>query len=159
MNTRDGKFAESACADLANVSRAHRGAANADLDADGKVDVVVTALQERVEAWKNTSPDAGHWLHLKLRGTKSNRDAIGARVKIGNQTQELSASRGYASSSLTGLHFGLAELTTVPRIDVRWPSGKEQTLTDVKADQDIHDHGAVIAASSSSFPSSAFDRC
>ena len=137
VNTRDGKFAESACADLANVSRAHRGAANADLDADGKVDVVVTALQERVEAWKNTSPNAGHWLHLKLRGTKSNRDGIGARVKIGNQTQELSALRGYASSSLAGLHFGLAELTTVPRIDVRWPSGKEQTLTDVKADQEV----------------------
>ena len=135
VNTRDGKFAESACPDMAKVSRAHRGAANADLDADGKVDLVVTALQDPVEVWKNTSPGASHWLHLKLRGTTSNRDGIGTRVKIGNQTQELSASRGYASSSLTGLHFGLGVLTRVPRIEIRWPSGKEQTLTDVTADQ------------------------
>jgi enediyne biosynthesis protein E4 len=135
VNTHDGKFANSACAELAGVVRAHRGAAAADLDNDGKVDVVVTALGEPVEVWKNTSPGSGHWLHLKLRGSRSNRDGMGARVTIGNQMQELSASQGYASSSLTGLHFGLGTLTTVPRIQVHWPSGNDQVLTEVKVDQ------------------------
>jgi hypothetical protein len=135
VNTRDGKFADSACAELATRVRAHRGNAAADLDGDGKVDVVVTALQEPVELWKNTSASAGHWLALKLRGTKSNRDGIGARVRIGNQVQELTITQGYASASLAGLHFGLGQVTAVARVEIHWPSGKDQVLTNVAADQ------------------------
>jgi enediyne biosynthesis protein E4 len=135
VNSKSGRFTDSGCAALSMKVRAHRGAASADLDNDGKMDVVVTAMQEPVELWKNVSVAVGHWLGVKLQGTSSNKDGIGARVRIGDQMQELSASQGYASSSLGVLHFGLGSITTVPRIEIRWPGGKEQILTDIKANQ------------------------
>jgi hypothetical protein len=136
VNTRDGKFAASSCAELAAVSRAHRGNSVADLDGDGRVDVVVSALLEPAELWRNTTPAEGHWLQIKLRGVFSNRDGIGARVKIGNQVQEYTASQGYSSSSLTGLHFGLgaAKLVTV---EVEWPGGKKLIVNHVTVDSVI----------------------
>jgi hypothetical protein len=137
VNTRDGKFAASGCSDLAARVRAHRGNAAADLDADGRVDVVVSAFLEPAELWHNTTTGSNHWLGIKLRGTSSNRDGIGARVQIGNQTQEFTASQGYSSSSLVGLHFGLGATAKIPRIDVRWPGGKTQALTDITSDKVI----------------------
>jgi hypothetical protein len=117
------------------LTRAHRGAAFADFNNDGKIDVVVSALGEPAELWQNVSPDDNSWLILKLRGVKSNRDGIGARIRIGNQYNHMTANVGYASSSHTGLHFGLGKAKQAARIEIRWPGGIEQVLTNVRANQ------------------------
>jgi hypothetical protein len=135
VNLGNGRFADSTCAGMKESVRAHRGDAAADFDGDGKLDVVVAALGEPAELWRNTSPGSNHWLTIKLEGIRSNRDGIGAIVRLGKQTREASASQGYASSSLAGIHFGLGAMTRVPEVEIRWPSGTAQKLTDVAADQ------------------------
>ncbi|SPF43242.1 ASPIC/UnbV domain protein [Candidatus Sulfopaludibacter sp. SbA4] len=124
----------SAEAGLAAV-KAHRGAAFADFDGDGRIDAVVSALGEPAELWQNVSPEAGHWIVLRLQGVKDNRDGIGARIRIGSQVNEMTTTVGYASSADSGVHFGLGKLTTIPKIEIRWPGGAVQTLTGVAADQ------------------------
>jgi len=118
-----------------NLIKAHRGAAFADLDSDGRIDAVVTSLGESTELWRNVSPVAQHWLILRLRGTKSNRDGIGAVIRIGSQYAEMTTALGYASSADSGVHFGLGNLSVAKVIDILWPSGTKQKLTDVKTDQ------------------------
>ncbi len=86
---------------------AHRGAVTADLDGDGRLDVVTTALGGPAEIWKNTSPSTGHWLEVRLRGTAASRDGMGARVRIGTQTAWITTSASYASSKPPMAHFGL----------------------------------------------------
>ena len=119
--------------------RRHRGAAVGDFNHDGKLDVVVTALSAPAEIWMNDSLNHNHWLELALRGTKSNRDGIGARIRIvaGGQTQFIykSTASGYASSSAGPVHFGLGTANTVDEIEVRWPSGSMQVLKNIAADQ------------------------
>jgi len=115
--------------------RAHRGAAFADFDRDGRVDIVTSSLGERAELWANETSPAGHWIVFKLQGRRSNRDGIGARIRIANQTNHMTSAVGYASSSHDGVHFGLGERTTIDKVEIRWPSGTVQTLENVKADQ------------------------
>jgi enediyne biosynthesis protein E4 len=119
----------------------HRGSAYGDLNHDGKVDVVVTAIGTPAEVWINDSPNANHWLELMLEGTKSNRDGIGAKihVKAGalTQFQEYSTASGYASSSAGPVHFGLGEAKKVDQVEIKWPSGTVQVLTGVTTDQII----------------------
>jgi len=124
----------SAEAGLALV-KAHRGAAFADFDGDGRMDAVVSSLGAPAELWRNVSPEPRHWLIVKLRGTKSNRDGIGARIRIGNQYAEMTTAVGYASSCAWGVHFGLDSVSVVPKVEITWPDGTAQTLRDVKADQ------------------------
>ena len=118
---------------------AHRGCAFADFNNDGKVDVVTTALNEPAELWLNESAPDQHWLAIKLIGTKSNRDGIGAKLKLtttaGSQFNHATTSVGYASSSTRLVHFGLGKETMVKQIEVRWPSGTKQILTDIKVDR------------------------
>ncbi len=117
------------------VARVHRGSAFADFNGDGKIDVVVSAIGEQAELWENVSPEENSWLILELRGTRSNRDGIGARIRIGSQYNHMVSSVGYASSSHTGVHFGLGKAKIAERIEIRWPSGAEQVLTNVKVNQ------------------------
>jgi hypothetical protein len=117
------------------VAEAHRGAAFADFNNDGKIDVVVSALGAPGELWENVSPVQNNWIILKLVGTKSNRDGIGARVRIGSQYNHMTTAVGYASSSHFGVHFGLGNKQKIEEIEIRWPSGIVQVLKDVKPNQ------------------------
>jgi hypothetical protein len=135
VNLGNGAFADaSAPAGLTEV-KAHRASAYADLDGDGKVDAVVSSLEAPVELWHNVSPEPNHWIELKLAGTRSNRDGIGARIQLGKQYNDMTSAVSYASSSLVPVHFGLGAVPTVDRIEIIWPRGKHQTLRSVKADQ------------------------
>ena len=114
--------------------RAHRGSAFADFNNDGKIDVVVSSLQDSAELWENVSPDPNHWILLKLTGTKSNRDGIGAKVRIGDQHNHMTSACGYASSSHFGVHFGLGKLAKIPSLEIKWPSGITQSFKNVSGD-------------------------
>ncbi len=119
----------------------HRGSAIGDLNGDGRIDVVVTALKAPAEIWMNDSPGSNHWLEIKLQGTKSNRDGIGARIKVvtksGTQYDHKSTAAGYASSSAGPVHFGLGPNTSVDLVEIRWPSGAVQQLRDMASDQTL----------------------
>ncbi len=117
----------------------HRGCAFGDLDGDGRVDVVVSAIGRNAEIWMNRTKNSGHWLDIALRGTRSNRDGIGARIKVvtsgATQHNHMTTSVGYASSSDGPVHFGLGPERRVQLIEIHWPSGIVQTLRDVEADR------------------------
>lgn len=119
----------------------HRGSAVGDFNGDGKLDVVVSAIDAPAEIWMNDSPGPNHWIEFKLEGTKSNRDGIGARIKVvtksGAQYNHMTASCGYASSSAGPVHFGLGANATVDSVEIHWPSGIVQSMKDVAADRVI----------------------
>jgi hypothetical protein len=87
----------------------------------------------------NDSPGGNHWLELALRGTRSNRDGIGARIKITAagkiQFNEMTTACGYASSSAGPVHFGLGGAKVADEVEIRWPSGASQILRNIPADQ------------------------
>ena len=117
----------------------HRGAAVGDFNGDGRLDLVVSALSAPAEIWINDSPGQNHWLALELEGTKSNRDGIGARIKVkaggAAQYDQVVFAAGYASSSAGPTHFGLGSNAKAELIEIRWPSGITQQLQDVSADR------------------------
>jgi len=112
----------------------HRGAAFADFNNDGKLDVVVSLIGGRAELWENDSPAANTWIDVKLTGTRSNRDGIGAIVQIANQRNQMTSNAGYASSSLVPVHFGTGNARQVD-IEILWPSGVRQMLRNVRTNQ------------------------
>jgi len=116
-----------------------RGACFADYDNDGKVDAFVVNLGGRGELLRNVSTGTGHWITIRLKGTKSNRDGIGARVEVWasgrKQVAERVAGSGYLSQNDGRLHFGLGVAGKIEKIVVHWPSGKEQTVENQSVDR------------------------
>jgi enediyne biosynthesis protein E4 len=117
----------------------HRGCAMGDFDNNGRIDVVVTSMDANAELWMNRSPNPGHWINIDLRGTKSNRDGIGARIKVvtkaGTQYNHQTSSVCYASSTLGPVHFGLGAESKALKIEITWPSGIVQSLENIAADR------------------------
>jgi enediyne biosynthesis protein E4 len=116
-----------------------RGLAVGDIDNDGRLDAVVTTNDGPAHVLKNETSTQNHWLLLNLVGHKSNRDAIGAQVKLisaaGQQFATVSTASSYLSSSDKRVHFGLGGDSTVQEIEIRWPSGIVQFLKNLRADQ------------------------
>ncbi|MGB2625969.1 MAG: CRTAC1 family protein [Candidatus Acidiferrum sp.] len=144
-NEGNGKFSDtSSAAGLGTLpARAGRGVAFADFDNDGYVDVIVanngdppTLLQNTANT--RTGDHGNHFLNLKLVGTKSNRDALGARIHVTSgklsQIREISSGGSYLSQSELRANFGLGDSTVASVVEVLWPSGIKQTFHDVKAD-------------------------
>ncbi len=117
-----------------------RGSAFADLNNDGFMDIVVTSLNQKPRILINSADNKNHWLLVQLIGHKSNRDAIGTKIKVTTPSgrtlyNHVTTSVGFLSSSDRRVHFGLGPETRAASIELRWPSGIVQTLKDVPADR------------------------
>jgi hypothetical protein len=141
-NQRDGTFKDvSARAGAAmRLRAAHRGSAFGDLNNDGRIDVVVSAIGSPAELLYNTSTGNNHWILIETIGVKSNRDGIGTQIRVTGQSglkqyNEVTTAGSYASSSDKRVHFGLGHDKVIKEIELKWPSGTVQRLHDVKADQ------------------------
>ena len=141
MNTGDGKFADISdnSGDGMLVKLSSRGAGFDDLDNDGDVDVVILNSGEKPTILRNDTANDNHWLQVRLRGTKTNCDGVGARVKVvaGDLTliDEVHSGRGYQSHYGSRLYFGLGKRDRVDRIEVRWIGGGIDVIEDVNANQ------------------------
>ena len=138
----EGKRFRHASADVGGgllLEKSSRGAAFGDYDNDGDVDALVINMNDRPTLLRNDTVRGGHWITLRLVGTKSNRDAIGAKVTVEaggrRQTTAVRGDGSYLSHSDLRVHVGLAAATTVNRIEIRWPSGVVQNAKGLAADQ------------------------
>ena len=121
------------------VKRSSRGAAFDDFDNDGRIDVVILNSRREPTLLRNDSPGRNHWIQIRLRGTRSNRDGIGARIKVvaGDLTlvDEVHSGRGYQSHYGMYPHFGLGDRTRIDSIEVRWIGGGTDVLKGVEVDR------------------------
>jgi hypothetical protein len=140
-NTGKGKFDDVSRSLSPEFARpiVGRGAAYADIDHDGDPDLVISTNGGPAYLFRNEGGNTNSWIHLTLMGTRSNRSAIGAVVRIqsagGKQWQMVHSGSSYCSQSELGLTFGLGNDATVNTIDVDWPSGQKQHLANVAARQ------------------------
>ncbi len=117
-----------------------RGSAFVDLNDDGFLDIVVTSLNEKPRVLLNSGNNGNHWLLMEVTGRVSNRDGIGTRVKLTTESGRIlynlvSPSVGFMSTSDRRLHFGLGSETLIKSIEIQWPRGTVQQLTNIRADQ------------------------
>jgi len=141
-NLRNGRFGEIGlrAGPALRQRRVSRGLAVADFNNDGAVGVLISNLDGSPALLRNVSKPRGHWLRLKLIGTRSNRDAYGARVEIvaagSKQVDEVRANSSFLSASDSRLHFGLGAAARVDQVVVRWPSGLVERLASVPVDRE-----------------------
>jgi enediyne biosynthesis protein E4 len=139
-NLRNGAFADVSEAAGSGIQARHssRGAAFGDIDNDGSVEVLVNNQNEAPSLLKLLSDAPGHWITLKLEGKRSNRSAVGAKVKLtaGGRTQvaEVRSGGSYLSQNDLRLHFGLGASKKIDKIEIRWPHGETQVVTQQAAD-------------------------
>lgn len=140
-NLGGGKFEDvsTGAGPFFQVKTVGRGACFADYDTDGRVDAYLVNLGAQGQLLHNTTKTAGHWIKVRLVGTKSNRDGIGALVEVTagglKQRAERVSASGYLSQDDWRLHFGLGAAARAERITVTWPSGIRQVLENIAADQ------------------------
>jgi enediyne biosynthesis protein E4 len=137
-NTGRGAF-EHVTARSGEAAAAHssRGAAFGDIDNDGDIDVLVMNMNEPPSLLRNDYSGANGWIDVELQGTRSNRSAIGATVVVSaggvRQARAVLSQSSYYSHDDFRLHFGLGDERKIDRIEVRWPAGGTETLTNVEA--------------------------
>ncbi|MFY9532046.1 MAG: CRTAC1 family protein [Candidatus Acidiferrales bacterium] len=121
------------------LQKSSRGVAFGDYDNDGDLDILIVNLNDRPTLLRNDGGNKNHWITLRLVGTKSNRDAIGAwvRAQVGDRIEraEVRSGGSYISQNDSRVHFGLGRQTEVKRLEIRWPSGLVETYENVRADQ------------------------
>jgi len=131
-NRGGGSFIDVGRAVAADTQADSRGAAVADFDGDGRLDLALNNNNARPTLLLNQLAQAGNWVELDLIGAVSNRDAVGARVRLTSGGRSLSrwveAGSGYASQSAHTLHFGLGEAERIEAVEIDWPSGHQQRL-------------------------------
>ena len=142
-NTGHGKFID-VSEDSGNglkVKLSSRGAGFDDLDNDGDIDVVILNSRREPTLLRNDSPQQGHWLQVTLQGTQTNRDGVGARVRVVARdlslVDEVHSGRGYQSHYGTRLYYGLGSRAQVDCIEVRWIGGHTEVFENIKVDQHI----------------------
>jgi enediyne biosynthesis protein E4 len=137
-NDGDGGFTEVGWVNGADRIEDGRGLSIVDYDGDGRLDLVLRNYRQPTALLHNVGP-ARHWLELRLIGVRSNRDAVGARIRLhtaaGWQTREVHAGSGYLSGQSLVQHFGLGDSPRADTIAVAWPSGEHTVLEDVAADR------------------------
>ena len=140
-NERGKRFVDvsASSGDVFHQEWAARGLAIGDINNDGRVDAVVTSNDGPARVLLNETDSPNHWITLNLVGVKSNRDAIGAQVRVstaaGDQFATVTTSSSYQSSSDKRLHFGLGTADSLREIEIRWPSGIHQVLHDQQTDR------------------------
>ena len=139
-NMGNGKFEEIARSSADFLTRkSSRGSAVGDFDNDGNLDVLVVNLNDRPSLYKNDGGNKNHWIGFHLEGTRSNRNAIGARIEIEaggrKQVGEVRSGGSYLSQDDLRIHFGLGEATKVDRVRIRWPNGNTQDFGDFETDR------------------------
>ena len=140
-NRQDGRFEEVSLnlGPYFSEERVGRGACFGDLDNDGDLDLFIVNLDDRPVMLRNERGNDNHWILIRLEGTASNRDGIGAKltVKAGNRIQvaEKRNAGGYLSQNDPRIHVGLGDNALVERIEVKWPSGIRQTVENIQANQ------------------------
>ena len=141
LNQRNGTFcdAREQAGPAIQEPRAARGLAVGDLFNDGKMDVVIENLDGSPTILRNLGIPRCHWVSFELAGTKSNRLAIGARLKMVaggmTQTEEIYSGGSYLSQNDLRVHFGLGSSTRIDSLEIRWPSGAVDVVKDLAADR------------------------
>jgi enediyne biosynthesis protein E4 len=160
-NNGEGTFTDVAYVNQADRIEDGRGVAVFDYDLDGQVDVVLRNYRQPAQLLRNRG-GSGHWVEIKLIGTRSNRDAVGARITLTaggeQQTREIHAGSAYLSGSSLVQHFGLGDHTRIDSVRIRWPSGLETTLTHLEADQQLmlrEGDAAAVAVTRWKYPADA----